>query len=73
MLQQKAGSDYILATGREQSLKNFVEKAFGFIGIKIVWQGEKEKLVGLDEKTGRVLVKSSKKFYPNIPSGKMWE
>jgi GDPmannose 4,6-dehydratase len=67
-LQQKRPDDYIFATGQLNSLKSFVEMAFQYIGIDIIWDGEKEKTVGLDKKTKKVLVKSSKKFYRPVES-----
>ena len=39
MLQQPEPDDYVLATGEEHSVREFVEKAFGCIGKKIEWRG----------------------------------
>src|SRR5471032_1835266 len=40
MLQQPEPDDYILATGEDHSVREFVEKAFARVGRKIEWRGE---------------------------------
>ena len=57
MLKAKRPSDYVISTGKSYSVKNFVEEAFKFIDVKIVWKGKGLKEVGIDKKTGKVHVK----------------
>ena len=57
MLKAKKPSDYVIATGKSHSVKNFVEEAFKFINIKILWKGKGLKEIGYDKKTGQILVK----------------
>jgi GDPmannose 4,6-dehydratase len=45
MLQQKAPDDFVIGTGRSHSVREFVEKAFGYAGIEIKWKGN-----GVNEK-----------------------
>jgi GDPmannose 4,6-dehydratase len=45
ILQQKRPDDYVLATGDQHSVREFVELAFGEVGIRIEWKGK-----GLNEK-----------------------
>jgi GDPmannose 4,6-dehydratase len=40
MLQQDKAEDYVIATGRQYSVRYFVELAAGELGIEIAWQGE---------------------------------
>ena len=40
IMQQKRPSDYVLATGRSYSIKQFVEQAFSFFDEKIYWKGK---------------------------------
>src|SRR5438094_1175621 len=40
MLQQEAPEDYVIATGRQYSVRQFVELAAGELGMTIAWQGE---------------------------------
>merc|ERR1712032_1464245 len=41
MLQQDTPDDYVLATGQTTSVRDFVEKAFAVVDMKIKWKGEK--------------------------------
>jgi len=63
MLQNSIADDYVLATGRTTSVRDFVSLAFNFAGIPIVFEGEKEKEVGLCEKTGKTLVRIDSRYY----------
>jgi GDPmannose 4,6-dehydratase len=45
VLQQDQPDDYVIATGVQHSVREFCDKAFACVGIKINWQGE-----GIDEK-----------------------
>tara|TARA_A100001011_G_scaffold191418_1_gene200067 strand:+ start:563 stop:1609 length:1047 start_codon:yes stop_codon:yes gene_type:complete len=63
MVQHKVGDDYVLATGKTKSVRNFVTLAFKEIGISIEWKGKGIKEKGLDKKTGRILVKIDKKYF----------
>jgi len=56
MLQQEKADDYVLATGQAHSVRDFTERAFAHIGIKLQWQGEGEDEEGIDTKTGKTLV-----------------
>ncbi|MBN2524980.1 MAG: GDP-mannose 4,6-dehydratase [Deltaproteobacteria bacterium] len=47
ILQQDAPSDYVLATGVTTSVRNFVHKAFGELGITIEFKGEGRDEVGI--------------------------
>jgi GDPmannose 4,6-dehydratase len=56
MLQQDNPDDYVIATGRTHSVREFVEVAFKHIGIEIEWRGNGPDEKGLNKKTGKVLV-----------------
>ena len=63
MLQGQKADDYVLATNKFYSVRDFVEKAFSIKGFNIKWQGEGLDEVGIDEKTGKVLVRVSDKYF----------
>lgn len=63
MLQQEKPDDFVVATGKTYTVREFVEEAFHCIGINIIWQGKGTNEVGIDEKTGKVLVRVSEEFY----------
>ena len=63
MLQQEKPDDYILATNRKISVREFVQMAFGYINIDIIWQGEGINEKGIDIETGKVLVEIDPEYF----------
>ena len=63
MLQQDEPRDYVLATGVQHTVREFVELAFDHCGLKLDWQGTGVDEKGVDSKTGRVLVDINKKYF----------
>ena len=57
MLQSKKPSDYVIATGKSHTVKQFVEEAFKYVNIKIGWKGKGLKEIGYNKKNGSILVK----------------
>ena len=57
MLKAKKPSDYVIATGKSFTVKQFVEESFKHINIKIAWKGKGLNEVGYDKKTGKVRIK----------------
>jgi GDPmannose 4,6-dehydratase len=62
-LQCPEPDDYVLATGETHSVREFVEKAFAQIGVKIVWQGAGVDEKGLDPTSGRILVQVDPRYF----------
>jgi GDPmannose 4,6-dehydratase len=63
ILQQPEPDDYVLATGEMHSVREFVEKAFEQIAVRIVWQGQGAEETGIDAKSGRILVKVDPRYF----------
>lgn len=63
MLQHPTAGDYVLATGRACSIRDFVTKAAACLGWGIEWSGEGQDEVAIDHKTGRTLVRVNPEFY----------
>ena len=63
MLQQDKPDDFVLATNKMYSVRQFVEKAFGLKGFQIKWKGEGIDEIGYDSITGRELIFVSEKYY----------
>ena len=63
MLQSEECDDYVLATGKQISVKEFVEKAFKYKNIDIKWRGEGLNEEGYDNNTNKTLVKIHEKYY----------
>ena len=63
ILQQKKSDDYVLATDETHSVREFVELAFGEIGINLEWKGTGKDEQGLCKKTGRTLVQIDPRYF----------
>ena len=63
MLQQDKPDDYVMATGENHTIREFVELTFRELDIEIDWQGIEEKEVGIDSKTGKRIIGIDKKYY----------
>ena len=57
------GDDFVLATGRTETVRRFVELAFAELDREIVWQGDGVDEVGKDAKTGNVLVEIDPRYF----------
>ena len=62
MLQQDKPDDYLLATGKTYTIKEFVERAFKYKGMNIQWHGTDLDEVGID-KNGITRVVVDKKYF----------
>ena len=51
MLQQDEAIDYVIATGQKRSVRALIEKVFELIGVKIAWDGDGLKEIGLIKQT----------------------
>ncbi len=63
MLQQPQPDDFVLATGEMHSVREFIEAAFARVGIPVAWRGEAEKEVGIDDSTGKTVVRVDPRYY----------
>jgi GDPmannose 4,6-dehydratase len=62
MLQHDKPDDFVLATGKTYSVRNFIEKAFAYKKIIITWVGNGLDEVGIDQ-NGITRIKMNPKFY----------
>ena len=63
ILQQDEPDDYVIATGEQHSVREFVEKAFHEVGIGIEWKGEGVDEKGHDKDSGKVIVEVDKHYF----------
>jgi GDPmannose 4,6-dehydratase len=65
MLQQQDQhpEDFVLASGKTQTIRTFIEKAFAFKGIVIEWSGKGVNEIGKDAATGITRVKINAKYF----------
>jgi GDPmannose 4,6-dehydratase len=63
MLQQPEPEDFVIATGMQFSVRQFVELAAGCLGMKIEWRGGGIDEQGIDANTGRVIVRVDPRYF----------
>jgi GDPmannose 4,6-dehydratase len=63
MLQQDRPDDYVLATGRTTTVRDFVNGAASALGFELEWTGEGANTLGLDKRSGRTIVAVDPAFY----------
>jgi len=63
MMQLKRPDDFVIATGKQYSVKDFVNISAKNLGISIKWvdKGINEK--GIDKKTGKIIIKVGKRYF----------
>lgn len=63
ILQNNKPEDYVIATGKQHTVREFCKLAFHYAGIELEFTGEGINEKGIDKKSGRVLVEVSARFY----------
>jgi GDPmannose 4,6-dehydratase len=63
MMQQDIPEDFVLATGKKISVRDFTTMAFSNLGINIDWIGEGVNEKGIDSETGKILVEVDEKYF----------
>ncbi|MBU4491614.1 MAG: GDP-mannose 4,6-dehydratase [Euryarchaeota archaeon] len=63
MLQQDEPDDFVIATGKTHSVREFVELAFREIGIDIEWQGTGVNEKGVNAANGDVLIEIDARYF----------
>ena len=72
ILQNKRPDDFVIATGKQHSVREFATLAFHYVGIDLRWEGEGADEKGIDKATGRVLVEVSPDFYRPTDVVNLW-
>ncbi len=63
MLQQAEPEDFVIATGKQHSVREFVVAAGALLNLKIEWRGSGVDEVGVDTATGRTLVRIDPRYF----------
>ena len=62
MLQQEEPDDYVIATGEQHSVREFVEMSAREIDMRITWHGSDAEETGVDDVTGRTVVRIDPRY-----------
>lgn len=65
MMQADKPDSYVLATGRAETVRNFVNMACQALEINIAWEGEEQYEVGIDQANGNKIIRINPQFYRN--------
>jgi len=63
MLQQEVAEDFVIATGKQWSVRQFVDAAFAEIDIQLDWQGEGVVEQGRNKANGEVLIEVDSRYF----------
>lgn len=63
MVQQDQPSDYVLATGKTTSVRDFINFSAEALGFNLTWDGDGVNEKGIDLKTGKIIVSVNKKYF----------
>jgi GDPmannose 4,6-dehydratase len=63
MLQQPAAEDFVIATGRQFSVRDFVVAAGSLLGMHIEWRGIGTDETGVDTRSGRTIVRVDPRYF----------
>lgn len=63
MLQQETPEDFVIATGVQHSVRQFVEIAAAQLDMHIEWQGEGLNEVGIEKNSGKTLVRVDSRYF----------
>lgn len=72
ILQNDKPEDFVIATGKQHSVREFCYEAFKHIGIELEFQGEGIDEKGIDKATGKVLVEVSPDFFRPTDVVNLW-
>lgn len=63
ILQQPEPDDFVIATGEQHSVREFVDLAAGHLGMKLRWEGSGANETATDQSSGKVIVKIDPRYY----------
>ena len=63
MLQHNNPDTFVLATNKAYTVRQFVQYAFNVVGIDVKWEGSGVSEIGINQKTGKKIVKINKDFF----------
>ena len=72
MLQQDIPEDFVIATGEQHTVRDFVEKAFKRVGITIAWEGSGKDEKGIDTATGKTIVEVDARWFRPTDVDNLW-
>ncbi|WP_368272325.1 GDP-mannose 4,6-dehydratase [Enterocloster lavalensis] len=72
MLQQEKPEDFVIATGEQHTVRDFVERAFKRAGKNIIWEGSGIDEKGIDSESGTVIVEVDARWFRPTDVDNLW-
>jgi GDPmannose 4,6-dehydratase len=63
MLQQEHADDFVIATGEQHSVREFIEKAAEQLEMAIAWEGQGVEERGVERSSGKVIVRVDPRYF----------
>jgi GDPmannose 4,6-dehydratase len=63
ILQQPEPDDFVIATGEQHSVREFVERAAAILGMRIEWHGKGVEEQGVDARSGRSIIRIDRRYF----------
>ena len=63
MLQQDTPEDYVIATGEQHSVREFIERCAPFYGFELEWHGSGDDEIAMDKNTKKTIISVHSKYY----------
>ena len=63
ILQLKNPDDFVIATGKQYSVRDFVNISAKYLGMDIKWVGKGINEKGIDKKTGKIIIRIGKRYF----------
>jgi GDPmannose 4,6-dehydratase len=63
MLQQPVAEDFVIATGEQHSVREFVERAASLLDMHVEWEGSGVEEIGIDRRSGNVIVRVDPRYF----------
>ena len=63
ILQQSEPDDFVIATGETHTVREFIEKSFLHLGIKIVWKGKGIDEKGYSSETNKCMIQIDPRYF----------
>ena len=63
ILQQKKPDDFVISTGKQYTIKQFVNKVADRLKLKLKWVGTGLKEKAIDKNTNKIIIELDKKYF----------
>ena len=63
ILQQRKPDDFVIATGKQFTVKEFINLAAKKLDIDLIWRGNGLNEIGIDKRTNKIIIEIDKKYF----------